>query len=73
MPNSLEYGVEYYPNNDEGEQWQELTEAEFLSLIRDHKARGLEYKLDYERFTIFDNGRTGCKLTILDTYGVYYE
>ena len=69
---NLEYGVEYYPNNDEGEQWEELTESEFICLINDHKAKGLDPILEYERFTIYDNGRDGRRLTIRDVYGVYY-
>lgn len=68
----LEYGVEYYPNLDEGEQWQELTESEFLDLIAQHNAKGIDAKLEYERFTIFDNGREGKRLTIVDELGVYY-
>lgn len=68
----LEYGVEYYPNLDEGEQWQELTESEFLDLIAQHNAKGIDAKLEYERFTTFDNGREGKRLTIVDELGLYY-
>lgn len=68
----LEYGVEYSPNLDEGEQWQELTESEFLDLIAQHKAKGIDPILEYECFTMFDNGREGKRLTIVDESGVYY-
>jgi hypothetical protein len=68
----LEWFVEYYPNDDEGEQWQELTEREFLDLIAQHKTRGIEPIIDYERFTMFDNGRDGRRLTLRDEWGVYY-
>jgi len=72
MDNLIEYGVEYRPNADEGEQWQELTEQEFISLIQDHKDRCLDHLIEYDRFTIFDNGRSGRRLTIRDEYEVYY-
>jgi len=68
----LEYGVEYYPNPEEGEQFEHLTELEFLSLIRDHELRGYTPDIEYLRFTIFDNGRDGRQLTIKDTQGIYY-
>ena len=72
MSNNLEYGVEYYPNNDEGEQWEELTESEFLALIRRHKVKGLDPVLEYEVFTYYSNGRDGRRLTIRDEYGLFY-
>ena len=72
MDSLIEYGVEYFPNEDEGEQWQELTEFEFISLIQDHKQRGIDPLIEYDCFTIFDNGRSGRRLTIRDEYGVYY-
>lgn len=68
----LEYGVEYYPNLDEGPQWQELAESEFLELIAQHNKRGIDARLEYERFTMFDNGREGKRLTLVDEWGVYY-
>lgn len=68
----LEYGVEYFPNPEEGEQWEELSERAFLDLIASHKARGLDPTLDYEKFTTFDNGREGRRLTIRDDFGIYY-
>jgi len=68
----LEYGVEYYPNPEEGEQFENLTELEFLSLIRDHERRGYTPEITYECFTTFDNGRDGRQLTIKDTQGIYY-
>jgi hypothetical protein len=71
-PYRLEYGVEYCTYAEEGEQWHELSEFEFLELIAAHKARGLDPLLEYDRFTIFDNGREGRRLTIRDEYGVYY-
>lgn len=68
----LEYFVEYYPNEHEGEQAEELTKAEFEALINTHKARGLDPVLSYETFSIFENGRSGHRLTIVDEYGVFY-
>jgi hypothetical protein len=68
----LEYGVEYYPNTDEGPQWQEVTEFEFLDLMAQHNARGIDARLEYERFTIFENGRDGRRLTLIDEWGIYY-
>ena len=68
----MEYFVEYYPNADEGEQAQELTKSEFLSLIRDHKARGLDALIEYDVFTVYENGRSGERLTIRDEYGIFY-
>ena len=38
----LEYFVEYLPNDDEGEQADELTEMEFIWLIADHKSKGID-------------------------------
>ena len=69
---ALEYFVEYTPNEHEGEQAEELTKAEFEALINDHKARGLEPVLSYESFSIFENGRSGHRLTIIDEYDVFY-
>ena len=68
----IEYGVEYYPNPEEGEQFEYLTESNFLSLICDHEMRGYTPEIAYERFTTFDNGRDGRRLTIKDTQGIYY-
>jgi Ca2+-binding EF-hand superfamily protein len=68
----IEYGVEYYPNPKEGEQFEHLTESEFLSLIRDHERRGYTPEITYERFTTFDNGRDGRRLTIRDVSGIFY-
>jgi hypothetical protein len=68
----LEYGVEYYPNPDEGPQWDEVTESELLGLIAQHNARGLDAKLEYERFTMFENGRDGRRLTLVDEWGIFY-
>lgn len=73
MSNKLEYGVEYYPNNGEGKQWQELTETKFLSLLRDHKAINLNAVIEYTNYQIFKRGPySGKRLTIRDEYGVYY-
>lgn len=68
----LEFGVEYYPNPEDGEQWQELTESEFLEVIAMHKARGYDPSIEYEKFTVFENGREGRRLTIRDEWGIYY-
>ena len=68
----FEFGVEYYPNPNDGEQWQELTEMEFLAIIAMHKARGYDPAIEYEKFTVFDNGREGRRLTIRDEWGIYY-
>ena len=41
MENSkLEYFVEYYPNPNEGEQWQELTKVVFTNLAKAYESRG---------------------------------
>ena len=68
----LEYGVEYFPNYGESEQWQELAEYEFLELIAQHNKRGIDARLEYESFTTFDNGRDGKRLTLVDEWGLYY-
>lgn len=68
----LEFFVEYYPNADEGEQVEELSEFEFLGLIAEHRGIGVEPVIDYELFTIYDNGRDGRRLTIRDEYNLYY-
>jgi len=68
----MEYFVEYYPNNEEGEQVEELNLGDFISLIRDHKERGLDAEFEFDNFTIFDNGRDGQRLTILDKFGIFY-
>ena len=72
MRDEIEYGVEYYPNFDEGEQFEYLTESEFLGLIKDHESRGFNPEIVYDKFTIFNNGRDGRRLTIKDTWGLYY-
>ena len=68
----MEWGVEYSPNEQEGEEWQELTEQEFKDLLLSHTARGIEPSLRMEWFSIFDNGREGKRLTLVDTWGIYY-
>lgn len=68
----IEWGVEYYPNEQEGEQWQELTEQESKDLILAHNARGIDPHLRMEWFTIFENGREVKRLTIVDEWGIYY-
>lgn len=68
----LEYGVEYYPNPDEGPQFDEVTESQLLDLIAQHNAKGLDARLEYERFTIYDNGREGRRLTLVDERGIFY-
>ena len=68
----LEFFVEYRPNVDEGEQSQELSETEFADLLSEYKRMGVDPLIDYQRFTIFDNGRDGRRLTIRDDSGIYY-
>jgi hypothetical protein len=68
----MEYFVEYYPTENEGEQAQELTKSDFVALIRDHKARGLDALIEYDVFTVYDHGRSGERLTIRDEYGIFY-
>ena len=67
----LEYGVEYLPNDAEDMQWQELTELQFLDLLKSHKKRGYTVNMDYDSFTISQNGRSGKRLTIYDDWGIY--
>ena len=68
----MEYFVEYYPNAGEGEQAEELTKADFIALISDHKMRGYDPLIEYDVFTVFNNGRDGERLTIRDEYGIFY-
>ena len=75
---NLEYGVEYLPNDAEDTQWQELTELQFLDLLKSHKKRGYTVNMDYESFTVSLSrpdameGRSGKRLTIYDDWGIYY-
>ena len=68
----LEFVIEYFPNPDEGEQAEHITETEFVGLIAAHEYRGLQPILSYDVFTVFGNGRNGRRLTIRDEWGVYY-
>jgi len=73
QPNTdLEYFVEYSPNLNEGEQAQELNKLEFLDLVKQHQMQGIDPHLEYDVFTVFDNGRSGHRLTIRDDYGIFY-
>jgi hypothetical protein len=72
MAMHIEWGVEYYPNEHEGEQFDELSEQDFKELILAHTARGIEPSLRMEWFSLFDNGREGKRLTLVDTWGIYY-
>jgi hypothetical protein len=65
--NNMEYFVEYYP-----EQSQELTQSEFLGLIREYKERGIDPLIEHDVFTFFNNGHNGERLTIRDEYGIFY-
>jgi hypothetical protein len=56
------YGVEYYPNGNEGEQWEEVTQTEFIDLIKMHAFRGCLVETVWE----------GDTLTIKDSWGTYY-
>lgn len=71
-PYRLEFGVEYYPNPEEGPQFEEVTESQLLDLIAQHNARGLNARLEYERFTLSENGRDGRRLTLVDEWGIFY-
>jgi len=69
----MEYFVEYYPNANEGEQAQEVSRSEFIELIKCHKERGRDALIEYDAFSIFENGRNGDRLTIRDEYGIFYD
>jgi hypothetical protein len=68
----MEYFVEYYPNADEGEQAQELTREEFKELYNMHRQRGVDPIVEHDKFSFFENGRDGQRLTILDEHGIFY-
>jgi len=68
----MEYFVEYYSNEEEGEQAEELSRSDFVNLVKDHKARGFEPMLEHDVFTMFENGRDGERLTVRDEYGLFY-
>ena len=69
----MEYFVEYYPDNNDGETLaEELTLADFLGLISDHKERGIDPTFDFSNFTIAKNGRDGQRLTIEDEHNIFY-
>ena len=68
----MEYFIEYYPNENEGEQASEISRSEFVELIGLHKERGLDALIEHDVFSIFENGRDGERLTIRDEYGIYY-
>lgn len=70
---SLIFGVEYTPNPDEGEQFEELTELQFLELQREHQNKGLDAIITYERATTRENGASYQRLTIHDAFGLYYS
>tara|TARA_R100001163_G_scaffold13349_1_gene12333 strand:+ start:1003 stop:1221 length:219 start_codon:yes stop_codon:yes gene_type:complete len=69
----LEYFVEYHPNEDQEETVIQMTEMEFISLIADHKSKGIDPLIEYDKFTVFENGRSGRRLTIRDDHGIYYN
>ena len=58
----MRYNVEYYPNESEGEQAQEISESEFMELLQMHA----------------NAKRNPCiwaddeQLTIQDVWGIYY-
>jgi len=56
------FSVEYCPNKDEGEQWQEVTEGEFIELVHLHKDKGL--------FPYVKLGKG--HVTLVDANGIYY-
>ena len=66
----LEFFVEYWSHEEP--EAVELTEDEFLRLWRDHKEQDVETVIQYDRFTVFENGRDGRRLTIIDEHGVFY-
>ena len=45
---------------------------EFIGLIADHKSKGIDPLIEYDKFTVFENGRSGRRLTIRDDHGIYY-
>lgn len=55
------FGVEYYPDESEGEQFQELDPLDFIRLVQSSPESNVE--LCYE---------TG-RMTFLDEYGAYYN
>jgi uncharacterized protein YlbG (UPF0298 family) len=54
------YGVEYYPNENEGSQWQELDPIDFIRLVQKSPDSNVDYDYESKTFTFWDE------------YGVYY-
>ena len=54
------FGVEYWPNPNEGSQWQELDPIDFIRLVQKSPESNVDYCCESKTFTFYDE------------YGVYY-
>lgn len=68
----LEYFVECYTDFEELPQFIEIDETKFVELLNVYKKRGIDPRIEYDRFTMFDNGRSGSRLTLVDSWVGYY-
>ena len=68
--NYVDYYVEYTPNENEGKQWEQLTEDQFVRLCNEHKAklRGIEWESN-----IYYAHLTGPTVVIIDKHGLFYS
>lgn len=48
------YGVEYFPNESEGSQWQELDPIDFIRLVQSSPNSNVDYDYESKTFTFCD-------------------
>ncbi len=69
----LRFFVKYHPNEDQEETVIQMTEMEFIALIYDHKVKGIDPLIDYQKHVGSCGGDAFRGLTIKDEYGIYYN
>ena len=66
----MAYFVEYTPNESEGEQWEELTEAQFVALCQRHTDN---LATDAWQANMYFVQLTGPSIVLIDKHGLFYS
>jgi|OM-RGC.v1.036670903 hypothetical protein len=57
---AIKFGVEYWPNESEGGQWEEIDPLDFIRLVQKSPESNVEYDYESQTFTFWDE------------YGIFY-
>tara|TARA_R110002153_G_scaffold114677_1_gene257572 strand:+ start:688 stop:921 length:234 start_codon:yes stop_codon:yes gene_type:complete len=68
--NHMAYFVEYTPNENEGKQWEELTEAQFADLCQQHQDK---LATGAWQDDVYFAQLTGPTVVLVDKHGLFYS